>query len=199
MASAATAKISSKAEASILTTLAVSLSYAFSDILTFMLEWDDQPELSAEVAINYDFYDDQLSAQELIQYMKAWQSGGISQETYYNLLEKREAYPEGHSREKEFNSIQEQMGVLYSLSDEKYLEVTARLDKLAEYTKQMETGAVASLVASGMTEDLGGLESAEKIKEFEEGAIETETPSTDAENSTDSESDNSTEESSQNN
>lgn len=168
VSSAATAKIASKAEASILTTLAVSLSDAFSEILTFLLDWDDKSELNAYVAINYDFYDENITAQEMVQYFKVLQGGGLSREAYFNLLSKKETYPEDWDLEHEFNAIQEQLGALYDLPEDRYIEVTARLDKLAEYTKQLEVGATASLIAEGMSKDISG---AEKIKQFEEGVV----------------------------
>lgn len=172
VASASTAKISSKAEASILTTLAISLSSAFSEIITFMLEWDDQPELNAYVAINYDFYDENISGEELLKYMRAWQAGGLSRSAYFNLLQKKETYPEGWSESDEFNEIQEQMSQMYNLSDEQYLELKVKLDDLSERLKLSESAGITNLIAEGMKDSLEGIESAEKIKQFEEGVVQ---------------------------
>lgn len=157
VASAATAKISSKAEASILTTMTVSLSSAFSEILTFALEWDEQPDLTVEVILNYDFYDENISAQELVQYMKVWQSGGLSRTAYFNLLQKKETYPDGWDEDKEFNAIREEMGYLADLPEERYVELLERINKIAELTKQMESGAIANLVAEGIPENVGAV------------------------------------------
>lgn len=155
VASAATAKISSKAEASILTTMSVSLSAAFSEILTFALAWDEKPNLKVEVVINTDFYDEQISGEELIKWMRVWQSGGMSFEAYYNMLESREVYPEGWDQEKELESIRKGLSSLVDLPEERYMEVMSRISDLVKYTKLNESGGIAGIIANGIPEDLG--------------------------------------------
>ena len=140
-----------------------------------MLDWDDQPELNAYVAINYDFYDENISGDELLKYMRAWQAGGLSRSAYFNLLEKKETYPEGWSESEEFDEIQEQMSQMYNLSDEQYLELKVKMDDLSNRLKLSESAGISNLIAEGLKDDLSGIESAEKIKQFEEGVFQ-ETP-----------------------
>jgi hypothetical protein len=153
VSSAATAKISSKAEASILTTMAVSLSAAFSEILTFLLEWDEHEDLVAEVVLNTDYYDEQVSGEELMKWMRVWQGGGLSFDAYYNMLEKREAYPANWTKEKEAKRIKKSMEDLMNLPDEKYNIVMAKIMELTNANKMFESYGLTGLVSDHI-EDL---------------------------------------------
>ena len=155
VASAATAKISSKAEASILTTLSASLSYAFSEILTFALAWDEKPSLSVNVVINTDFYDEQISGEELVKWMRVWQNGGMSFEAYYNMLESREVYPDGWDKEQELLAIRDGLSTIADLPEERYMEVMARIADMVEYMKLNESAGVAGIIAGGMPDGIG--------------------------------------------
>ncbi len=153
VSSAATAKISSKAEASILTTLAVSLSAAFSEILTVLLEWDEHEDLAVEVVLNTDYYDEQVSGEELMKWMRVWQGGGLSFDAYYNMLEKREAYPANWTKEKEADRIKKSLEDLMNLPDEKYNIVMAKIMELTNSMKMYESAGFVGLVSDHI-EDL---------------------------------------------
>ena len=147
VASSQTARISSRAESSILTTMAVSLSTAFEEILTFLLEWDDKPEYVVEVALNTDYYNDDMTATHLEALTKSLQQGSISFDSYYYQLEQKEFFPPNWSKDKELESIRETLAPYFDLSEERFLEVSSRIDVLENITGEASVGATAAFIA----------------------------------------------------
>ena len=105
--SAATAKINSASENSILAALAHAQSNVMSVILNLILEWAGHTGVKGNVNINTDFYDDLIVPESVISWTQLLQSGGISQETWYYNLEKRDVFPPDWSMAKELTSIEE--------------------------------------------------------------------------------------------
>jgi hypothetical protein len=105
--SAATAKINSASEASILASLANFQSDVLTTVLNLILEWSGYSDVKGTVHINTDFYDDIITPDSVIRWTQLRQAGGISTQTWYYNLEKRDVFPPDWSLEKELGLIEE--------------------------------------------------------------------------------------------
>jgi hypothetical protein len=66
-----------------------------------MLQWNGKKDISVEVTLNTDYYQDDITGEELVKWTEALQSGAISFDTFFYNLSKKEAYQPGKSIEKE--------------------------------------------------------------------------------------------------
>lgn len=105
--SAATAKINSASETSILSALAYAQSNVMSTILNLILGWSGYDNTRGNININTDFFDDLITPDSVLTWTQLKQSGGISPKTWYYNLEKRDVFPPDWSLTKEQNSIEE--------------------------------------------------------------------------------------------
>ena len=69
-----------------------------------MAEWEGVSG-DIEVSLNTDFTDTKINAQDLTALMGAWQSGGISHETFLHNMKKGEVIPDDVSVEDEKSRI----------------------------------------------------------------------------------------------
>lgn len=105
--SAATAKINSATENSILGALANAQSKVMSIILNLILDWSGYSMVKGSIQINTDFFEDMISADGVISWSQLLQSGSISPQTWYYNLDRRDIFPPDWSLEKEMTSIEE--------------------------------------------------------------------------------------------
>jgi hypothetical protein len=87
---AAAVRMRHSGEHATLTTIAVSVSEALTQALQWTVWWSgsDVPEDELSITLNQEFFDVQLSAEDRKVLLLEWQSGGISDETYYWNLQR---------------------------------------------------------------------------------------------------------------
>lgn len=112
VASAETANITASSEASVLQNMVVNLSGALTQIVKRWLEWYEivldyefGGKVDTDIVVNSSFFHHSISGADLLNYVQALQSGGISRETYYYALDQREVYPNGHTPAMEWEAI----------------------------------------------------------------------------------------------
>jgi hypothetical protein len=105
--SAATAKINSATEDSILGALANAQSVVMSIILNLILDWSGYNAIKGSIQINTDYYNDTITPESIIAWTQLKQAGGISEETWYYNLDKRDVFPPDWSLDKELTKIEE--------------------------------------------------------------------------------------------
>jgi len=114
--SAATAKINSATENSILGSLANAQSKVMSIILNLILDWSGYSSIKGNIQINTDFFEDVITPESIIKFSQLLQSGSISPETWYYNLDRRDVFPPDWSLEKEMARISEAgMGIFSDL------------------------------------------------------------------------------------
>jgi hypothetical protein len=124
--SAETARINSESENSTLTNMSKSLSTSISKVLSFQLKWAGE-KLNVDMALNTDFFNDNITGDEVLQWIQAAQQGGISFDTYYYNMKRKEAFPEGWTKEQEIDALQEGFPGGYALSDLADPQIAARV------------------------------------------------------------------------
>lgn len=116
--SAETARITAASEASVLTNMVNHLSKSLSTIADVIIRWmrpalvQFDGELACTVIVNNDFYQDDMSGAELVNWMSALQQGGVSFDTYFYNLQKKEVFPPGWTKDREWASIEKTAGLL---------------------------------------------------------------------------------------
>lgn len=103
--SAATAKINSATETSILGALANAQSNVMTVILNLILGWSGYENIRGNVHINTDFFDDLITPESALKFAQLLQSGSISPQTYFYNLSKRDFFPPEWSWDKEITNI----------------------------------------------------------------------------------------------
>jgi len=124
--SASVAEITASAEASVIQNFLTSLNLAMNTVVTAAIawakptwpEWEDG-ELNVQCIINTDLADNALTGADLVNFIKAYQQGGISLDTLYYNLERREIYPAGWSKEKEIESLHKTRDLILDAAMEK--------------------------------------------------------------------------------
>ena len=110
--SAETARINASTESSVLFNMITYMGLNLSRILQAMVNWakpwiSEWPgELKASVLINSDLDNDLITGADAKNWMDVLLQGGVSWDTYYSNMEKREAYPDGWTKDKEWKSLQ---------------------------------------------------------------------------------------------
>lgn len=111
--SASVAEITASAEASVIQNFLTSLNLALNRIIGEAIAWArpiwakwNEKEIDLTVMVNTDLAENSVTGADLVNYIAAYQQGGISFETLYYNLERREVYPEGHSPAKEWQALQ---------------------------------------------------------------------------------------------
>lgn len=105
------ARITASTETSTLQDLITYVSLNFTTILQFVINWakpamtEWKGDLEATMEINSDFDADHISGADLLNFGQALLNGSISYDTYFNNLERREIYPQGWTKEKEWDRI----------------------------------------------------------------------------------------------
>ena len=94
-----TQKLRHNAEASVLVTVVKDVEDGINAALEMMAEWEGKTP--ATIKLNTDFSDIGISNDDLTALMQAWQSGGISHDTFLWNLQKGEVLPEGRTIEDE--------------------------------------------------------------------------------------------------
>lgn len=102
--SAEALKIRTSGESVTVKSIGSSVSLALSKALSWALEWAGK-SAAAVVALNDDYLDTEISAQDLNALIALWQSGGVSFETLYYCLSRGEITRPGVSAEQEKQSI----------------------------------------------------------------------------------------------
>jgi len=110
---AETVRLRQNAEASTLVSAVKSVETAVQQALTKMAEWMGVTD-SITVELNTDFVDAKLPAIEMTALMQAWQSGGISHETFLWNLQRGEVLPPEMTIEDERDRIDGQLGIIES-------------------------------------------------------------------------------------
>jgi hypothetical protein len=105
--SAATAKINSSSEASVLSAVAHAQSNVMTTILNLILQWGGYTDVQGSLHINTDFFDDLITPESILKFVQLVQSGGISYDTFYYNLSKRDVYPPEWTKEKEKSAIED--------------------------------------------------------------------------------------------
>lgn len=110
--SAETARITASTESSVLSNMITYLSLNMTKVLQLMVAWATDfvtefqgAEITAMVQINSDLDADLLSFADFRNFMDVLLGGGVSWDTYFSALQKREVYPEGWTAEKEWDAI----------------------------------------------------------------------------------------------
>lgn len=91
--SAETAEIHRAGENSILASIAINLSYVFTNILKFYLQWSSGAEVAEDevkVKINTDYNIAKMSPSQLTALVSLWQAGGIAQSDLFDNLKEGE-------------------------------------------------------------------------------------------------------------
>jgi len=132
--SAETAKINSTSESSTLSNLSRTVSEMGSKIFTFILSWaqPSQELINVSVMVNTDFYQDDINGDELLKWIQAYQTGGISFDAYYYNMERKEAFPSDWSKEKEVEAIQNNVASALDGTDEKMIDLQMQIDDLKD-------------------------------------------------------------------
>jgi len=130
--STATAQLNTASEASTLTTASIFASEAFSKILTEQLQWDKDEEYVVEVTLNQDYYNLEMTGSQVLEWMDAYQRGGISSQVFYSNLEKGEIFPVEWDYQKEQDAIEADEERRNNLSDEKFIALSERILELEE-------------------------------------------------------------------
>ena len=102
--SAEAVRLRQNSETSVLVGAVLSVQEGIAKALSFMAEWEGVSG-DIEVELNTDFSDTKISAQDLTALMGAWQSGGISHETFLHNMKKGEVIPNDVSVEDEKGRI----------------------------------------------------------------------------------------------
>jgi hypothetical protein len=105
-----TQKLRHNAEASVLVTVVKDVEDGINAALEMMAEWEGKTP--ATIKLNTDFSDIGISNDDLTALMQAWQSGGISHDTFLWNLQKGEVLPEGRTIEEEKDLVDMQLGNL---------------------------------------------------------------------------------------
>lgn len=146
IASVDTARVANSSESSTLTLLSKSLSKNLTAICRFVLAWARKPDPSMRVIINTDFFQDDIKGSELLEFMKAYQQGGISWDTYFETMKKKELYKAGTTSKQEKEAIEKSLEDQFNMADEKYLDV---LEKIASIEADVQATITSS--SSGQT------------------------------------------------
>lgn len=109
--SAETARITASTESSVLSNMITYISLNMTKILQAMIGWakptltDWTGVLTATVEINSDLADDIITGADAKNWMDVLLNGGVSYDTYYSNMEKRETYPDNWTKEKEWEAL----------------------------------------------------------------------------------------------
>jgi len=108
------------------------MSEACTRIFSFMLDWSAKysQKIGVTCGVNTDFYEDDISGEELLKWIQAYQSGGISYDTFYHNLEKKEAFPSNWDKGKELDAIERTSNTMFTLSDEKFTSLSNEITRL---------------------------------------------------------------------
>jgi len=101
--SAETARIEVSSETANLSTIANAIDLMMSELFRIIDEWSDTS--NSTYAVNRDFVDIKLDPEALNAYLQAFLSGGMSLDTFLNLLFKGELLPKGITPEDEADRI----------------------------------------------------------------------------------------------
>ncbi len=113
---AETARIEASSETATLSVLANTVDLAMEAILDIISEWSG--EVLPEFTVNRDFIDTKLEPQALLAYLQTMLSGGMSKDSFLNLLVKGELLPKGITAEDEADRIETTGGDFVELEDE---------------------------------------------------------------------------------
>ena len=102
--SAEAVRLRQNSESSVLVGAVLSVQEGIAKALSLMAEWEGVSG-DIEVELNTDFSDTKISAQDLTALMGAWQSGGISHETFLHNMKKGEVIANDVSVEDERDRI----------------------------------------------------------------------------------------------
>lgn len=130
--SAETAKINSSSEGSVLAQTSKSMSEALTKMFNFLLEWANL-DYEVVVRVNTDFYQDDISGEELTKWIESYQMGGISFEMMYFNLNKKEAYPPGWSMEQEMARINNSSAGMEGIGDDRMAAIMDEIDALKTF------------------------------------------------------------------
>ena len=97
-------RLRQNSEASVLIGAVLSVQEGIAKALSIMADWEGVSG-DIEVSLNTDFTDTKINAQDLTALMGAWQSGGISHETFLHNMKKGEVIPDDVSVEDEKSRI----------------------------------------------------------------------------------------------
>ena len=102
--SAETSRIDASSETAVLSVLTNTIDNVMSKLLEIIAVWSGAPV--PEFKINRDFIDIKLDPQALLAYLQVFQSGGMSLDSFLNLLVKGELLPSNISAEDEAERIE---------------------------------------------------------------------------------------------
>ena len=102
--SAEAVRLRQNSESSVLVGAVLSVQEGIAKALSIMAEWEGVSG-DIEVELNTDFSDTKISSEDLTALMSAWQSGGISHETFLHNMKKGEILPNEISIEDERDRI----------------------------------------------------------------------------------------------
>ena len=102
--SAEAVRLRQNSESSVLVGAVLSVQEGIAKALSIMGEWEGVSG-DIEVDLNTDFSDTKISSEDLTALMSAWQSGGISHETFLHNMKKGEILPNEISIEDERDRI----------------------------------------------------------------------------------------------
>lgn len=110
--SASVAEITASAEASVIQNFLTSLNLALNRIVDDAIAWArpfwpqyQNGEIDIEIYVNTDLAENSLSGADLVNFVAAYQQGGISMDTLFYNLDRREMYPAGWTKEKEWEAL----------------------------------------------------------------------------------------------
>lgn len=102
--SADTSNNNTKSESANLQSIALNVSKIMGEVFSLCAEWSNK-EYKISLDINRDFKDDTITGDEANKWREWYQTGGGSFDAYYAMMEKKEAYPPGHTKEQEIELI----------------------------------------------------------------------------------------------
>ncbi len=89
-----------RGESATLASIADTVGRGLSRVLTWAMWWAGEQNADATVQLNTDFIGAPMSGAEIVQFVSAWQTGGLPLEALHHSLARGEALPEGMTLDK---------------------------------------------------------------------------------------------------
>lgn len=159
--SASVAEITASAEASVIQNFLTSLNLAINRVVKDAVEWArvawaeyNQGELKVTIQINNDLTDNALTGADLVNFISAYQQGGISIDTLYYNLSRREIYPEGWSLAKELESLTKTQDLILGHAMQKVVQGETGNPFFRQEEESSPEGQSRQTASSGRGEDV---------------------------------------------
>jgi hypothetical protein len=134
---AETTSIRQAAEGSALITVVESVDAGITMALKYCADYMNIDIDSVDAELNRDFIDAKMDSKSLIDLIKAYQEGGISEETLYYNLHKGEILPPDHNKTEEIKKLQGLKGTVEQPSQPANVEPHPSITNKEDLVKHM--------------------------------------------------------------